>query len=313
MIMVYKSGRCPTQRPIMPTMFRSLGLFLLYFYFYSLTLLAQLPCTDAAHSRKRVATRTRVIQVYDRSITTFDPAGRLLQVEYGLQAAQRGSPLVAVIFNNTIYVGMKELETTSVTAMLPIHRLDHHLFLLTSGLAGDGLALANELRANAIKHRLMYGESSTVQECATQAATIQHSFTKLPGARTLGVTGLVVGFEPSSPQARLYRSQPGGTLEDCWYTTAGQQQDTTLAKWHILYPTVSSPTDVVRGLIQTLHEAQSKQSNDNQYQVWILRPPQQSEYNANKSAHISCLHGLTRSVSDQDLQEALSSILEEHL
>ena len=75
-------------------------------------------------------------------------AGRLLQVEYGMTAASRGSPLVAVLANRP--TGKKERDDTTTSnsdhnnSMMiyvlvsnsagQVYRLDDHIFMFATGL-----------------------------------------------------------------------------------------------------------------------------------------------------------------------------------
>ena len=110
---------------------------------------------EAAHSRRRgggggVSTRGPGSPRYDRSITTFDRSGRLLQVEYGMEAADRGETVVAVWTAGGIYVLVKSQassssQTSSSSRSHKVHQIDEHLWLFTAGLSGDASALASSL------------------------------------------------------------------------------------------------------------------------------------------------------------------------
>ena len=281
------------------------------YLFVFISLLATMPRPiHAAHSQKRVAVRTRVVHVYDRSITTFDPAtGRLLQVEYGAEAANRGSPIVAMLVNETAYIGVVSSDRPIV------HRLDHHLFLVTAGLAGDAAALAAELRLGAARHVLEAGEPMTVGECAQSAAAWQHALTKQPGARPLGITALVVGHDDDDDsQARLYRCHPGGTLEDVWYAAAGQNAVAAMKKLQQGYASlrqqqqdqndIAQEQAVIRTLLAAL-KASTERDNKQSWDVWIIRPP---DKNTAIASRVTCIQGLVPTVSKKDLQKTLQSL-----
>eukprot|EP00977_Amphora_coffeiformis_P019553 scaffold7349_cov173-Amphora_coffeaeformis.AAC.34 len=281
--------------------------------------------TCAAHSQKRVTARTRTVYVYDRSITTFDPNGRLLQVEYGLEAANRASPIVAVLVNETIYVAV---PAGTATTTCPIHRLDHHLFLVATGLAGDAWAVGRHLRQLAAHYRLAHGEPSTVLECATEAAILQHGLTKQPGARPLGITALIVGLDSVSQRdpgdtddaavvtssPRLYRSNPGGTLEDCYYAAAGKNQDTMMRTLDRLYselvsptpPSSSSPAKVINTLGTILKEGLTDKGDKQQqsFDAWIIRP----EKEGRGGIKVTCVQGISHALSVSELQKTLISL-----
>lgn len=177
----------------------------------------------AAHSRRRPVVRREVMSAkYDRAITTFSADGRLQQVEYGMEAANRGETAISAKIN----------DTTAIIAMSSdnnIHRLDEHVVVVTSGLAGDGRALAGALRTTCQRHYMSYGEAPTVKEIATVAAQLQHDLTKTEGARPLGCTAMVVGVDKGG-DVQLYHTDPGGVLEHCSYCVAGKNKGHILEK-----------------------------------------------------------------------------------
>lgn len=163
---------------------------------------------DSAHSRRR-AVSYRGMERYDRSITTFSPDGRLEQVEYGMEASLRGSTVAAMQTPDGICFLVKNSSHGKV------HRLDHHLWLVTAGLSGDSRLLASVLRDSCQKLRLNFGEAPTVKEVARLAGQVQHELTRTGGRRPLGCTAIVIGIDPSSDEEslgtpRLFQTDPGG-------------------------------------------------------------------------------------------------------
>lgn len=200
---------------------------------FSGLLLLITPCS-AAHSRRRPVARQTGEPRYDRSITTFSSDGRLLQVEYGMEASRRGDTVAAAVStsnnkddeNNIIDVVIA-VESSSSSK---VHRIDHHVILLTSGLVGDGRALAASLRGSCQQHRLSFVEAPTVPEVARLAAKLQHDLTRMGGARPLGCSAIIVGVDSVHEQgvARLFQTEPGGTLEECVYCAAGKGREAAI-------------------------------------------------------------------------------------
>ena len=194
---------------------------------------------EAAHPRRRVTIRSERA-AYDREITTFTEDGRLAQVEYGLEASLRGSTVGAIQLRlfpekndgkeaaSTANDGSSSscivvcIENSSFGKM---HRIDDHIWMLTAGLAGDARMLASQARRSCQNHRLQYGEAPTIKQAARITADFYHYLTRMGGCRPLGCTAILMGVDDSS-NTRLFRTDPGGGVEECRFCAAGYSQDT---------------------------------------------------------------------------------------
>ncbi|CAJ1954629.1 unnamed protein product [Cylindrotheca closterium] len=181
---------------------------------------------QAAHSRRRLVRPAGGSNRYDREITTFSEDGRLLQVEYGLEASRRGSTIVALRTNEGICWVVPQ------SSFGKVHRIDDHLWLLTAGLSGDARLLSDALRNTCQKHRLAYGEAPTTKQIAQVAGEAQHQLTYTAGARPLGCTAMVLGidapFDDSGKRLGkpcIYQTDPGGVVQECAsFTDDGSKQ-----------------------------------------------------------------------------------------
>ena len=198
----------------------------LWFNYFTVLLLLLLPLfSQAAHSRRRIVI-TREKETYDRVITDFSPDGRLSQVEYGMEASRRGSTVVVVPTPAGISVVIHH------SSFGKIHRIDHHIWLITAGLSGDARFLASHLRQRCQQHRLDYGEPPTTQQVAQMAGQFQHYLTRSGGVRPLGCTALILGMDPLATDddpnddadhgqtrpmgiPRVFQADPGGVVEPC--------------------------------------------------------------------------------------------------
>jgi 20S proteasome subunit alpha 4 len=239
--------------------------------------------TDAAHSRKRivVARNGQSESRYDRSITTFDPSGRLLQVEYSLEASRRGESIAAALTDSgkilVLVAHPKADGTHPVATTQKVHRIDDHLWLFTAGLSGDARALASHLRSQSRQHRLSCGEAMTVKEAAQRAASVQHDLTRSGGARPLGCTAIVVGMDTptflETGKPRIFRTDPGGILEDCLYCCAGRDQARLMSALGESFGTLrcSNTDDAIRVFLSTNLE-QAEEKDTTSYDLWVFTP-----------------------------------------
>jgi 20S proteasome alpha/beta subunit len=269
-----------------------------FVFFTAYTSTCTLSLVEAAHSRRRAVGRGTGSPRYDRSITTFDQSGRLLQVEYGMEAASRGETVLAVWTEGGIYVLVKTSSSHKV------HRIDEHLWLFTAGLSGDSSALASSLRSSCQQHRLSYGEASTVEQAARQAASLQHQLTRTGGARPLGCTAIVVGIDPTASGAagnsRVFRTDPGGILEDCLWSVAGKDHDklmTEMARRYDGFSKTANETTVVTEMLSAMSSLVGR-DDDSSVDIWMFKPNSKRR----GKTHATCL----RNVKSDDLQDVVS-------
>jgi len=134
----------------------------------------------------------------------------------GISSIQRYQPLIST--NNT--------NDHNPTFNTKIHRLSPTHLLLTSGLAGDTRVLASAFQRMAASWtHVQYGEVVTARELSKEMGKVRHAIGLQPGARVLGVVGILIGLDDVDDiindvdklgvEVRMYRSLPGGTLDRC--------------------------------------------------------------------------------------------------
>jgi len=218
-------------------------LFAMFFILHTMTK-HQFTRVQAAHSARRV-TRPSAPNLYsnhpskyDRSITTFSNDGRLLQVEYGMEASNQGHAVACLEFEwkspdgkcrvSAVGVALvveeknddgendalsieedkeiteKHTLTNTFISTEKVHRIDDHCLLITTGLVGDGRAVAQNARMSCQRLRLTYGETPTMTEISNEMSKIQHQLTRTAGARPLGVTTTFIGVDPYPEDATFH-------------------------------------------------------------------------------------------------------------
>lgn len=247
---------------------------------------------------------------YDRTITTFSEDGRLLQVEYGMKAASRGDTVAAMATD--------DLCCVSVSSSDKVHRIDRHILLVTSGLVGDGLAMAAALRNACQRHRLSLGEAPTVQEVSRMAAQIQHDLTRTSGNRPLGCTCIIIGIDTSFDDevpgvVRLFQTEPGGIVEECRFCAAGKNSAPAMSSLESLHEVIvklQDQTDVVReacsGVVRAvLSETSTNPSGGRQTaDLWMLR----SDPNRPGKQHLLCVKGIDETSANQAASVVASDV-----
>ena len=164
---------------------------------------------------------------YSYSLTTFDPTGKLGQVERAIEASEQGTPIVTMIYYNTnateygiIMVAPQLLPniftmddgTTRFSLVTPNIMISH------SGLSSDGRILVAAAQQLAIQHEYTYDESIDIHILLEELSLLYQEYTMKVAARPFGAT-LIVAYIPMSllhshpNHPVLYRIDPSGNVE----------------------------------------------------------------------------------------------------
>ena len=301
-------------------------LFLLLFL--TVSLIVQV--TEAAHSRRRPVARRESTPKYDRAITTFSNDGRLLQVEYGMKAADRGDTVAAMavsLTDNGNTDGSRDeygfvCIAVAGSSERKVQRIDEHVLLMSSGLSGDMGLVAKILRRYCQQHRMAFGEAPTVQEVSKYLAEIQHGLTKVSGTRPLGCSCIVAGLDVSPEDdglpgiVRLFGVEAGGILEEYTFCAVGKGRAKATKVLEELERKVMDsnndieqpdkgqkdrPIPILQSVSQGVTDAVflsaddggSKSSTDQKLDLWIIRCDPHRRQGRGK-IHIACAKDLNR-------------------
>ncbi|KAI0494591.1 hypothetical protein KFK09_024732 [Dendrobium nobile] len=144
---------------------------------------------------------------YDRGVNTFSPEGRLLQVEYAIEAIKLGATAIGIKTKQGVVLAVEKrltsplLEPSSVEKIMEI---DEHIGCAMSGFIADARTLVEHARVETQNHRFSYGEPMTVE--STTQALCDHAIRFGEGeeesmSRPFGVSLLIAGHDEHGPKA----------------------------------------------------------------------------------------------------------------
>eukprot|EP01017_Pseudomicrothorax_dubius_P031930 TRINITY_DN4129_c0_g1_i3.p1 TRINITY_DN4129_c0_g1~~TRINITY_DN4129_c0_g1_i3.p1 ORF type:complete len:198 (-),score=54.54 TRINITY_DN4129_c0_g1_i3:31-624(-) len=157
---------------------------------------------------------------YDRGPSTFSPEGRLLQVEYAMQAVKNGSSSVGLRVNEGVVLAVERRVTSILVEPKSIEKLfeiDSHIGCAVSGLVNDAKNLIDHARVESQNHTFVYNEpisvhalTQCVSDLALQFGETEYGEKKKAMARPFGVALLIAGVDRDGPA--LYHADPSGTM-----------------------------------------------------------------------------------------------------
>lgn len=156
---------------------------------------------------------------YDRGVNTFSPEGRLIQVEYAIEAIKHGSTAIGIATSEGCVLACEKrltsplMEPRSVEKILEV---DDHIGAAMSGLTADARTLIDRARVECQNHRFTYGEAMSVESTTQSLCDVALRFSEEGDddeedslSRPFGVALLLAGMADDGPA--LYHMDPSGT------------------------------------------------------------------------------------------------------
>ncbi|CAM9193759.1 unnamed protein product [Chrysoparadoxa australica] len=148
---------------------------------------------------------------YSFSLTTFSRSGKLLQIEYALNAVQQGKTSLGIRAKNGVVIATeKKLPTVLIeeTDVNKISFITPSTGFVYSGLGPDYRVLTRKSRKRAQAYYNTLREVQPVSQLVRETALVMQEYTQSGGVRPFGVSLLVAGYDDDGPQ--LFQVDPSG-------------------------------------------------------------------------------------------------------
>jgi 20S proteasome subunit alpha 2 len=202
---------------------------------------------------------------YNYSLTTFSPSGKLVQIEYALNAVSQGVTAVGVK-GRTGSVIVTERKSPSPlvddATMERIAPICDNIGLVYAGMGPDARVLLAKSRKAAQTYRNTYGEYPPVYMLVREVAAVMQEYTQSGGVRPFGVSLLVVGIDDSGPS--LYQVDPSGAFWAWKASAVGRNMINAKSFLEKRYADDLEVDDAVHTALLTLKEGfEGQMSKDN--------------------------------------------------
>jgi len=148
----------------------------------------------------------------DFSLTTFSPSGKLVQIEYALNAVNGGKTSLGIKASNGVVVASEKKVPSALVDGSSVEKtalLTSNVGVTYAGMGPDFRVLVNKGRKAGQAYWLEYKDSIPVALMARELATVMQEFTQSGGVRPFGVSLLLAGYDDDGPQ--LYQVDPSGS------------------------------------------------------------------------------------------------------
>ncbi|GLD95735.1 hypothetical protein PINS_up016744 [Pythium insidiosum] len=209
---------------------------------------------------------------YSFSLTTFNPSGKLLQIEYALNAVGRGNPSLGIKCKNGVVIATeKKLPTVLVdeTSHKKVAVLSESAGVVYSGMGPDYRVLVRKARKKAQTYFQKYREHAPASILVRDLAAIMQEFTQSGGVRPFGVSLLFAGYDDDGPQ--LYQIDPSGTYFGWKATAIGKNAESAKTFLERRYNEDMEIEDAIHTALLTLRESFEGEMEENNIEVAVIK------------------------------------------
>lgn len=157
---------------------------------------------------------------YDTDITTYSPQGRLLQVEYAMEAVKQGSAVVGIRSSTHVVLAtLKRSASELASHQKKLYEIDDHVGVAIAGLTADARVLTRFMRTECLNHKYVYDDPFPLPRLALEVADKCQVSTQRASKRPYGVGLLVAGYDSSGPH--LFQTCPSGNYYEYYAMAIG--------------------------------------------------------------------------------------------
>lgn len=210
---------------------------------------------------------------YSFSLTTFSPSGKLVQIEYALNAVNsQGRPALGIKARNGVVIATEKKVASPLVEEHSIRKVE----LITSeigccfaGMPADFRVILKKSRKIAQVYYNTYREQIPVCELVREIATVMQEFTQSGGVRPFGISLLVAGFD-STRGPQLFQVDPSGAYFGWKASAIGKDMQNAKSFLEKRYNPDVEIEDALHTALLTLKECFEGAMNEDNIEVGII-------------------------------------------
>lgn len=238
-----------------------------------------------------------MLNLSKNSFDTFSPSGKLVQIEYALNAVSAGASTVGIkgklnipylhrrlnfviilfVASNGIVFATENKQKSLLYDENSVHKIENvtdGIGIVYSGMGPDYRLLVRQARKMAQNYYLTYGESIPTSQLVQRVAGVMQEYTQSGGVRPFGVSLLICGMEPAHNHSGefiplLFQCDPSGAYFAWKATAMGKNSVNGKTFLEKRYSEDLELDDAVHTAILTLKEGFEGQMNENNIEVGI--------------------------------------------
>ncbi|XP_022088464.1 proteasome subunit alpha type-2-like [Acanthaster planci] len=209
---------------------------------------------------------------YSFSLTTFSPSGKLVQIEYALNAVAAGAPSVGIKASNGVVIATEKKHKSVLYdehSVCKIEKITKKIGMVYSGMGPDYRLLVRQARKLAQGYFLTYQEQIPTAQLVHKVANVMQEYTQIGGVRPFGVSLLVAGWDEDDAKPFLFQCDPSGAYFPWKATAMGKNHINGKTFLEKRYNEDLELEDAVHTAILTLKESFEGQMNEDNIEIGI--------------------------------------------
>lgn len=209
------------------------------------------------------------MNIKEQAYNKFNSEGKLLQVEYGLEAANSGYQIVSVLSTDSIVNVSKKLPKQPLSAEEhnSIHRIADNIYMNITGLPADIDHIVNRVKILAAAKEYEFGCQLTPDILCRSLADKFQTFIQRSGRRAPAFAATIFGFDNENPI--LYYNDLSAVDYACNAATAGENSG-KIQKYLEKHFKKGDTPSAVEIAISAILEAIGKEAESTEIQVAVL-------------------------------------------
>ncbi|KAJ3042726.1 Proteasome subunit alpha type-2 [Rhizophlyctis rosea] len=209
---------------------------------------------------------------YSFSLTTFSPSGKLVQIEYALNAVAQGVTSIGIKATNGVVIATEKKVPSFLvddSTMEKVSVICGNIGMVYSGMGPDARVLVDKARKSAQEYKKVYHEEPPTAMLVKDVATVMQEYTQSGGVRPFGVSLLIAGFDDNGPS--LYQVDPSGSFWAWKASAIGKNMINAKTFLEKRYSSSMEIEDAVHNAILTLKEGFEGQMTESTIEIGIAQ------------------------------------------
>eukprot|EP00040_Diaphanoeca_grandis_P017539 m.91629 g.91629 ORF g.91629 m.91629 type:complete len:236 (-) comp26488_c3_seq1:59-766(-) len=209
---------------------------------------------------------------YSFSLTTFSPSGKLVQIEYALNAVANGNTSIGIkAQDGAVIATEKKMPNTLVdeSSLNKVVKLTDKIGMVFSGMVPDSRVLMSKGRKLAQQYFRVYQEQIPTLQLVRQLASVMQEYTQRGGVRPFGVSLLICGFDHNDEPA-LFQVDPSGSYFAWKASAIGKNMVNAKTFLEKRFSEELELEDAIHTAILTLKEGFEGQMTENNIEIGVV-------------------------------------------